>query len=301
MVDMMGWGRVTCNTHSYVYYILPIIIIITRTRHVGWSCSHPSPKPHVLSGVNVMCVPHLPVVGGGVGPIGSQDVAAGKEREIKKKPLSRRSERDCRLGAEIQRVKARGGGEKASIIFYCRRVSLWPACRVIIIIIIIRRPRRYSMACLLAAAAAAEADNQFLGSTSLSDDRRARAPRISAADALPPPVMPPPPYNRCRHCWQGTVHSGVCSCTVRCVLRLRVFFFRFYFLLLPFTPNPTRHSVETRNSCVRPFRGVRASRVYININIIYFIIIIVVPIRNSYSVGFSVFFFSYTSVIILYS
>jgi len=34
-----------------------------------------------------MCVPHLPVVGGGVGPIGSQDVAAGKEREIKKKTV----------------------------------------------------------------------------------------------------------------------------------------------------------------------------------------------------------------------
>jgi len=40
----------------------------------------PHHEPHVLSGVNVMCVPHLPV--GGVGPIGSQDAtAAGKERK----------------------------------------------------------------------------------------------------------------------------------------------------------------------------------------------------------------------------
>lgn len=118
------------QSYPYVYYYY--------RRGTSGGRTAPHPRQRSWSGVNVMCVPHLPVGGGGVvvghSPIGSQDAAAArKEREIKK-PLGhrRRPERDCFPGAEIQRVKVRGGrweSRRASKIFYCRRVSLWPACK----------------------------------------------------------------------------------------------------------------------------------------------------------------------------
>jgi len=86
-----------------------------------------------------MCVPHLPVGGGGgVGPIGSQDAAsAGKEREIKKNRwATAAAARNVTAVLERKSRESKSevvgfwGGEPV-IIFYCRRVSLWPACNVL--------------------------------------------------------------------------------------------------------------------------------------------------------------------------
>jgi len=85
-----GWGvrggEGYLHTYSELLVVVPVRIIIITEYGRGTSGGRTAPHPRVgsWSGVNVMCVPHLPV-GGGVGPIGSQDAAsAGKEREIKK-------------------------------------------------------------------------------------------------------------------------------------------------------------------------------------------------------------------------